>query len=132
MKLQWRDFETSSIFLNIFEDLEKSTPQALRNMSVQLDSLRESMIAAGLPASDLKEILDKINQVEEELERRSPFKSFFDNLGTSANIKDFKIALADEERLIKERDELKKAENEALMNFIDHEIDLLNRKNTSS
>lgn len=116
MKLQWRDFETSSIFLNIFDDLEKSTPQALRNMSVQLDSLRESMIAAGLPASDLKEILDKINKVEEELERRTPFKSFFDNLGTSANIKDFKTALVDEERLIKERDELKKAENAALIN----------------
>ena len=72
-KSYWEDFEKTPMFLNLFDDIDKATTQSLTNMKVQLEGLRKSMASAGLPASDLKEILDKINQVEEELERRDPF-----------------------------------------------------------
>jgi hypothetical protein len=57
-KSYWKDFEKSPMFVNLFDDMELATKQSLKNMKTHLESMRDSMIAAGLPASDLKEILD--------------------------------------------------------------------------
>lgn len=105
MKKSWESFEQSPDFLNLFDDISKASTQSLEDMRIQLDNLRGSMMAANLPASDLKEILDKINQVEEELENRQPFKSIKEDWSTLFG-SDYKKALSDENKLLKERRDL--------------------------
>lgn len=111
LKKSWESFEKSPDFLNLFDDISRSTTQSLVDMRTQLDKLRGSMLAAGLPASDLKEILDKINQVEEELDNREPFKAMKEDWKTLFGA-DYKQALEDEKRLLEERDALRTEQKE--------------------
>ena len=102
MKKSWESFEQSPDFLNLFDDMSKATTHSLEDMKMTLDKLKGSMIAAGLPASDLKDILDKINKVEEELENRKPFQSLKEDWSTLFG-SDYKKALDDEKILLEER-----------------------------
>lgn len=127
MKKRWESFEQSPDFLNLFDDMSKATTQSLEDTKRTLDKLKGSMIAAGLPASDLKEILDKINKVEEELENRKPFQSLKEDWSTLFG-SDYKKALDDEKTLLEERrrleDEKKSIEDSGPDDF------QLNRLNT--
>lgn len=102
MKKSWESFEQSPDFLNLFDDISRASTQSLEDMHTQLDMLKGSMMAANLPASELKEILDKINQVEEELENRKPFQSIKEDWSTLFG-SDYKKALDDEKTLLEER-----------------------------
>lgn len=121
-KSYWEDFEKSPMFVNLFDDMELATKQSLNNMKTHLESMRDSMIAAGLPASDLKEILDKINQVEKELEERNPF-SGLKSLGaimfgtggdSTVSRKEFKEAKSNEGTYLANAETLKTQEGAAL------------------
>ncbi len=118
-KSYWEDFEKSPMFLNLFDDMELATTQSLKNMRTHLESMRDSMIAAGLPASDLKEILDKINQVEGELEQRNPFKSIGEAFGIgkdAVSYKEFVKAKREEVALEEKLANLKASEREYIGN----------------
>jgi chromosome segregation ATPase len=57
----------------------------------------------GLPASDLKEILSQINKVEEELERRNPFRNFAENTNIALN-RSKELAKLEEQRKSQQKD----------------------------
>ena len=75
-KSQWDSFEQSDIYLQMFEDLSKVSMGGLKDMQERLESLRLALRAAGLPASDLNEILSRLNQIEDEIGQRNPFKDY--------------------------------------------------------
>jgi chromosome segregation ATPase len=71
-------------------------------MKSRLEELKSSLIAAGIPAKDLKEILSQLNKVEEEIDSREPFQAFADNIRTAfGGIKE-QIELRKEEKRIQE------------------------------
>lgn len=72
-KQTWEDFAKTPYIVQMFDDLDKTSNKSLELLNNQLQTLKASLYNAGLPASELKEILDKINQVEKELEARNPF-----------------------------------------------------------
>jgi hypothetical protein len=72
-KQTWEDFAKTPYIVQMFDDLDKTSNKSLKLLNDQLQTLKTSLYNAGLPASELKEILDKINQVEQELEARNPF-----------------------------------------------------------
>lgn len=72
-KQTWEDFAKTPYIVQMFDDLDKTSNKSLKLLNEQLQALKKSLYNAGLPASELKEILDKINQVEKELENRNPF-----------------------------------------------------------
>lgn len=72
-KQTWEDFAKTPYIVQMFDDLDKTSNKSLKLLNDQLQTLKTSLYNAGLPASELKEILDKINQVEKELEARNPF-----------------------------------------------------------
>lgn len=121
-KSYWEDFEKSPMFVNLFDDMDKATKQSLTSMKSQLENMRQSMIAAGIPASELKDILEKINKVEEELEQRNPFSGLKSLgavvLGTGGDStisrKEFKKAKRDESTLLADSERLRNEEKEAL------------------
>lgn len=126
LKKSWESFEKSPDFLNLFDDISRSTTQSLVDMRTQLDGLRSSMLAAGLPASDLKEILDKINQVEEELDNREPFKAMKEDWKTLFGA-EYKKALEDEKRLLEERNALRTEQKETEKSGPDdYQLNILN------
>lgn len=113
LKQEWEEFEKSSQYLNMFDDIENSSNAALRSMLSHLESLKQSMIAAGLPASDLKEILNQIEKVEEELEERTPFATFGKDLGTAVGkIGEYIKARKEEKKLLKDIEDLRQKEKE--------------------
>ena len=113
LKQEWEEFEKSSQYLNLFDDIENSSNAALRSMLSHLESLKQSMIAAGLPASDLKKILNQIEKVEEELEERTPFATFGKDLGTAVGkIGEYIQARKKEKKLLKDIENLRQKEKE--------------------
>lgn len=102
LQQQWKDFEQSSQYINLFDDIENASTASLQNMKSKLDELKQSMIASGLPARDLKEILDQINKVEEELENRAPFKTFINDVKTAVGGIKEQIELRKEEKRLNE------------------------------
>lgn len=113
LKQEWEEFEKSSQYLNLFDDIENSSNEALRSMLSHLESLKQSMIAAGLRASDLKEILNQIEMVEEELEERTPFATFGKDLGTAVGkIGEYIKARKDEKKLLEDIGKLRQKEKE--------------------
>lgn len=115
-KETWESFAKSPDIVSLFDDLDKASNKSLQSLNDQLSKLKNSLFAAGLPASELKEILDKINQVEEELEERNPFKGLKEDLGTilSGDLDLYAKKRAYEsarEKLAKEEDALEKAQS---------------------
>lgn len=84
-KQTWKDFETSPMYMQLFDDIENMSKGALEQMIVTMGGLKTELQSMGLLASDLKEILSQINKVEEELERRNPFKNFAENAKIALN-----------------------------------------------
>lgn len=73
-KAEWDEFTKTPYIVQMFDDLDSVGTQALENLGKKLESLKDDLYSAGLPASELKEILDKINKVEDELNERNPFR----------------------------------------------------------
>lgn len=97
-KQTWKDFETSPMYMQMFDDIENMSKGALEQMIVTMGGLKTELQSMGLPASDLKEILSQINKVEEELERRNPFKDFSKNANIALN-RSKELAKLEEQRL---------------------------------
>lgn len=99
---EWKDFEQSAQYINLFDNIENSTTTALENMKSRLEELKDGLIAAGVDAKDLKEILSQLNQVEEEIDSRQPFKAFAEDVkSVIGGIKE-QIRLRKEEKMIQD------------------------------
>ena len=102
-KQTWKDFETSPMYMQLFDDIENMSKGALEQMIVTMGGLKTKLQEMGLPASDLKEILSQINKVEEELERRNPFKDFSKNANIALN-RSKELARLEEQRKSRQED----------------------------
>lgn len=102
-KQTWKDFETSPMYMQLFDDIENMSKGALEQMIVTMGGLKTELQSMGLPASDLKEILSQINKVEEELERRNPFRNFAENANIALN-RSRELARLEEQRKSQQKD----------------------------
>lgn len=102
-KQTWKDFETSPMYMQLFDDIENMSKGSLEQMIVTMSGLKTELQSMGLPASDLKEILSQINKVEEELERRNPFKNFAENANIALN-RSKELARLEEQRASQQKD----------------------------
>lgn len=102
-KQTWKDFETSPMYMQLFDDIENMSKGALEQMIVTIGGLKTELQSMGLPASDLKEILSQINKVEEELERRNPFRNFAENTNIALN-RSKELARLEEQRASQQKD----------------------------
>ena len=102
-KQTWKDFEASPMYMQLFDDIENMSKGALKQMIVTMSGLKTELQSMGLPASDLKEILSQIDKVEEELERRNPFKNFAENAKIALN-RSKELARLEEQRISQQKD----------------------------
>lgn len=120
-KAEWEAFAKTPEIVHIFDDIDTISTKALNGLHDKLQTLKEDLYNAGLPASELKAILDRINQVEDELNSRNPFKNMgegFKNLFGGLAAK----RLAYEDQIDKQRaaDNKVDAERKRLQQLIDN------------
>jgi len=73
-KQKWEDFQSTSMYVQLFDDLDKASTSALENMRTKLEEMRNSL--TNLDPSDLKEIMTQYNKIDEAIRARNPFKAF--------------------------------------------------------
>lgn len=76
----WKDFKGSDMYTQMFDDLSKVSTKGLDYMVERLEELKGSL--NDLDPSDLKEIINQINKIEEEQIKRNPLE------GLGSDIKD--------------------------------------------
>mgnify|MGYP001775022186 CR=1 FL=1 len=76
----WKDFKGSDMYTQMFDDLSKVSTKGLDYMVERLEELKDSL--NDLDPSDLKEIINQINKIEEEQIKRNPLE------GLGSDIKD--------------------------------------------
>lgn len=145
-KQAWKDFQDSGMYLRLFENLEGASMQSLDTMEAKLKELRDSL--AELDPTELKEINNQLEKIQELKVEKNPFKdlkedatTFFEYL---KNKKDWEKNLADSEakeetlkktidaeQLAIKDDELQLAilqslngEHDAIVNTMDKELKL--------
>ena len=73
-KVAWEDFTGSDDYIRLFEDMDNVSTKALKDMRERLLGLRESL--KNLPPDQLKEIVKAIDDLDDKINERNPFKSF--------------------------------------------------------
>lgn len=81
--LSWDEFKGSNTYVSLFEDIETASDTALKVMRDRLLQVRESL--NNLDPSDLKEILKRLQEIDNELIERNPFANFGENIRTYIN-----------------------------------------------
>ena len=72
-KLEWDAFKDMPIYVQMFEDLEHASTSTLTMMKNHLTGLK-GLWGSALDPSQLKEIADRIEEIEEQLGTRNPWK----------------------------------------------------------
>lgn len=72
-KLEWEDFKGSEMYQMVFQDLDKYSNQTISAISAKLKELKSSL--KDLSPTEMKEIVSKIEKVDEIQSQRNPFKS---------------------------------------------------------
>ena len=75
---KWADFADTPLYIRLFENLESASTGALEAMKSKLDELKGSL--GNLSPDVLKSIMDQYNQLEDQLIKRTPFKSLISAL----------------------------------------------------
>ena len=78
-KLEWDEFQNSSLYIQMFEDLETASTSALNKMREKLIEMREGLSELDLP-SELKSINEQIEKIDEEAVKRNPIKGLATSL----------------------------------------------------
>ena len=104
-KAKWEEFTGMDSYIMMFEDLETLGTQSIKNLYENLDKLRLNL--SHLDPSDVKEIVNQMEKLQEEMIKRNPFKAFRDAR------KDIKAVGEDEETLITRLFSKEKIEAEA-------------------
>lgn len=77
-KLAWNDFKSSGMYLDLFENLDQASGQAIDNMLAELDKLRTSL--DDLPPEQLKEIINQIDKLNEKKIEKAGFGDLIKNI----------------------------------------------------
>ena len=72
-KLEWDAFKDMPIYVQMFEDLEHASTSTLTVMKNHLTGLK-GLWGSALEPTQLKEIADRIDEIENQLETRNPWK----------------------------------------------------------
>ena len=122
-KARWKAFESSPEIVSMFGNLENMSNKSLRGLRDRIVGLKSDLIKSGLPASELKKILEQIAKVEAQISENNPFENFKDSYKNAFDFYKNRKALDDANADMQtKRDELKAAETE----FINYQ------KNTST
>lgn len=70
----WKDFQNSEFYIKIFENLDTTSSMVLDAISKRLQDLRGSM--KNLSPEQLKQVVSAMEQVDEKLVGKNPFKGF--------------------------------------------------------
>lgn len=95
-KLEWEDFKDSGMYVQLFEDLEYASTRALTKMRERLMMLKDQL--SGLDADDLRHLYNQIEKLDEQLAKRSPYKTAI------TGINEYIQALKDSKRIELELD----------------------------
>ena len=95
-KLEWEDFKDSGMYVQLFEDLEYASTRALTKMRERLMTLKDQL--SGLDADDLRHLYNQIEKLDEQLAKRSPYKTAI------TGINEYVKALKESKRLESELD----------------------------
>jgi hypothetical protein len=91
----WKAFKGTDTYMNMFDNLENVSTKAIENMKAKLETLKEQM--KDLDPSQLKEVMNFYNKMDEQLFKRSPLESF---LKSYEKIKELKSQGITEEGLL--------------------------------
>lgn len=91
----WKAFKGTDTYMNMFDNLENVSTKAIENMKAKLETLKEQM--KELDPSQLKEVMNFYNKMDEQLFKRSPLESF---LKSYEKIKELKSQGITEEGLL--------------------------------
>lgn len=72
-KLDLKSFQSSEFYTLMFEDLSAVGSNTLNTLNKKLEDMKNNL--SDLPVSDVKEIVDQITKLQEELSSRNPFGS---------------------------------------------------------
>ena len=72
-KLDLKSFQSSEFYTLMFEDLSAVGSNTLKTLNKKLEKMKNNL--SDLPVSDVKEIVDQITKLQEELSSRNPFKN---------------------------------------------------------
>ena len=95
-KQDWEDFKNSELYTMIFDDLEYYGTATIEKLKNKLVELKSGLSA--LDPSDMKEIVRQINNIEDTIISRNPFKSLRDIIKEMKGIKsenEYQIQLFD-------------------------------------
>lgn len=112
-KARWKAFESSPEIVSMFGNLESMSNKSLRGLRDRIVGLKKDLIESGLPASELKKILEQIAKVEAQISENNPFENFKDSYKNAFDFYKNRKALDDANADMKtKRGELKAAETE--------------------
>ena len=77
-KLSWNDFKTSGMYLDLFENLDQASEQAIDNMLAELEKMRNSL--GNLPPEQLKEIINQMEKLREVKIEKAGFGGLIKNI----------------------------------------------------
>lgn len=72
-KMDWEDFKGSDMYTMMFEDIEFLGAKSIEVLKNKLTELKSSL--SDLPATDVKEIINQIEKLEDVAIERNPFKN---------------------------------------------------------
>lgn len=114
-KLEWDEFQNSSLYIQMFEDLETVSTSALNKMREKLIEMRESL--SELDPSDLKAINEQIEKIDEEAVKRNPIK------GLTTSLKGYIKYLKERKELERQIQEQRVKEDKAEKDVKEAELD---------
>lgn len=77
-KNAWESFKSSAMYEQLFTDIEKLGTRSIKNLIKKLGDMKDALKT--LPPEVYKEIQGQITKLEETINERNPYESFFKNL----------------------------------------------------
>ena len=107
----WKEFQNSDMYISLFDNIDQASTRMLTAMRNKLESLRGSL--KSLSPEQLKQIVTQLNEVDEKIASKNPFKGLTSGIKEYINYASKRKSL--EEKIITSRnktDELKKQSEE--------------------
>lgn len=115
-KNAWESFKSSKMYEQLFTDIEKLGTRSIKNLIKKLGDMKDALKT--LPPEVYKEIQGQITKLEETINERNPYESFFKNLSEIRKLNKTKettdegVTLRGEDalnyRLMKQQEEIEK------------------------
>lgn len=113
-KLSFDEFKNSDLYIKMFEDLDSVSIPVLEAMKDKVENLRSSLKELGASSEDVKNLTQQLEKIDDAIQKRKPFKDFFDNLKSYIKLQGERDEIEEEYgKKLKENTELTKTLAEA-------------------